>query len=82
MSNAQAWTNGFIARVTFKDEYAVHYTPDGNPIIETFYPDDEDFYEFIEFVEENRPYVTEATVLMPDGKVIDARSMGTFAEEE
>lgn len=81
MSNPQQWTTGFVARVTFKDNYANYFSHDGNPIIEMFYPDDEDVFEFIEFVEEHRPYVVEATVLMPDGKVIDARAMGTFAED-
>jgi hypothetical protein len=75
------WLTGFVARVSFNPEYASQYTCNGNSVLEMFYPDDEDVYEFIEFIEEFKQDVVSATVLMPDGKVIDAQSMSTFAED-
>lgn len=45
------------------------------------YTDDEDVYEFIEFMQEHEDFIIEATVLMPNGTIIDARSLSTEAEE-
>jgi hypothetical protein len=75
------WQTGFIARLTFEPSSAHHYTPEGNQVTEVFYAEDEDVFEFISFVKEHEEYIISATVLMPDGKVIDAQQMSTFAQE-
>lgn len=75
------WKTGFIARLTFDPVWASQYTYEGNQVMEAFYPQDDDVFEFINFLKEHEDYILSATVLMPDGKVIDAQTMSTFAEE-
>lgn len=73
--------SGFIARITFTPEDAVHYTPEGHQVVEILYPEDDDIYEFIEFMQDNEDYVQNATVLFANGTIVDARSISTNAEE-
>jgi hypothetical protein len=75
------WETGFIARLTFDPKWAKDYSFQGHQVVETFYAEDEDVFEFIDFAKEHEDYILAATVLMPDGKVIDAKAMSTFAEE-
>ena len=72
---------GFLARVTFSREDSSYFSEEGNEVVEMLYTDDEDVYEFIEFMQEHEDFIIEATVLMPNGTIIDARSLSTEAEE-
>jgi len=74
-------TSGFLARVTFDQDASEYFSEDANQVMEMLYPEDEDVYEFIEFMQEHEDYVIEATVLFPDGRIIDARSLSTNAED-
>lgn len=72
---------GFLARVTFTREDSSYFSEEGNEVVEMLYTDDEDVYEFIEFMQEHEDFIIEATVLLPNGTIIDARSLSTEAEE-
>lgn len=72
---------GFLARVTFSREDSSYFSEEGNEVVEMLYTDDKDVYEFIEFMQEHEDFIIEATVLMPNGTIIDARSLSTEAEE-
>jgi hypothetical protein len=66
---------GFIARLTFRDESASFYSPNGHPIVEMRYTEDDDIQEFIAFMMEHEAHITDATVLFANGHMIDARSL-------
>jgi len=71
-----ATDGGFIARVTFQEDSACNYSPNGHPIVEMRYQDcQEDLHEFIDFMVEHEEYICDATVLFANGTIIDARSL-------
>lgn len=80
MAEQIQFTEGFLVRTTFLDAYAKYYSPEGSVVIEQLYPDNEDLYEFLEFLQDNDQYIVDSTVLLPTGQVIDARSLPTNAE--
>lgn len=66
---------GFIARLTFRDESASYYSPNGHPIVEMRYTDTDDVQEFVAFMMEHEAHIIDATVLFANGTIIDARSL-------
>lgn len=82
MTRKTRMKEGFLARVTFNREDSSYFSEEGNEVVEMLYTQEDDVYEFIEFMQEHEEHIVEATVLLPNGTIIDARSLSTNAEQK